>query len=384
MPEPSRRRFLRKVAATAAAGGVAAASPSAALAATVRQHPDRKARTRVVILGTAGGPTYMPGGRYGVSTAVVYGDRVYIIDLGLGAYQRLVQSGLGPDTDLAAAATNVRGVFFTHLHSDHTLDWPSFYLTASANDIGRSGAPIEVFGPGARDTLPQVLPPGRPDPHVVSPADPAPGIRKMSGHLQEAFAQDLNDRVRATGFTPPDTMFNLHDIDVSDIWTVDPAGVPPRLSSPIPVWTDGDVRVTATLVDHRPTAPAFAFRFDTPDGSVVVSGDTTVSENLIDLAAGADYLVHEVIDEQYVETLVAALPADRADALRARLLGTHTTIAQVGRDVAERAGVKNLVLSHLVPASNPERRWRQAQRGFSGNLVVGHDLMDLPVGGRRS
>lgn len=177
-------------------------------------------------------------------------------------------------------------------------------------------------------------------------------------------------------------LFDVRDIDLAEIWTVDAEGRPPRLDAPIPVLEDGDVRVTATLVDHHPTAPAFAYRFDTPDGSAVISGDTTVSDNLIDLAKGADYLVHEVIDPAFVDGIAGSLPPEVAGPLRAHLLEAHTTNEQVGRDVAEPAAVKNLVLTHLVPGSTPRARWQKAQRGYSGRLIVGEDLMRLGVGHR--
>ncbi|WP_370615634.1 MBL fold metallo-hydrolase [Mumia sp. Pv 4-285] len=383
VPDPGRRRFLKVLGASAAVGALATAVPSAAAGAPAHRR-GRPARTRLVLLGTAGGPAYVDATRAGVSTAVVFEDRVYVVDLGLGAFQRLAQSGLGPDNGLGSALTNVRGVFFTHLHSDHTVDWPGTYVTGSMNATGRTDGAIQVFGPGRRDTLPRVFPPNRPAPALVSPDDPTPGISGMTGYLRQAFAQDVNDRLRDSNFTAPDAMFDVHDIDLSGVWTVDPLGKPPRLDAPIPVWEDGDVRITATLVDHHPTAPAFAYRFDTPDGSVVVSGDTTVSENLIDLAQDCDYLVHEVIDPVFVDDLTAALPADVGPAVREHLLGAHTTIEQVGRDVAEPAGAKNLVLSHMVPGANPMSRWRKAQRGYSGRLVVGEDLMELPVGRRRA
>ncbi|WP_246063515.1 MBL fold metallo-hydrolase [Blastococcus colisei] len=165
------------------------------------------------------------------------------------------------------------------------------------------------------------------------------------------------------------------------VWpSIGPAGVPPRLEAPLDVWTDGDVRVTATLVDHRPTAPSYGFRFDTPDGSITVSGDTTVSQNLIDLARGTDYLVHEVIDLAWVESLGSVLPKEFFEPLKQHLIESHTTIEQVGRDVAEPAGAKNLVLTHLLPENNPKGRWQQARRGYSGRLIVGEDLMELSVG----
>jgi ribonuclease BN (tRNA processing enzyme) len=271
-------------------------------------------------------------------------------------------------------------VFFTHLHSDHITDWPAMFAVGPTNIVGRQFPPIQVFGPGNRGTLPRIFPPNKPEPPVVNPENPTPGIEDTTSYLQQAFASDFNDRMRDSGFTSPDALFQVRDIDLTGVWDVDPLGKPPRLAAPIAVWQDADVKVTATLVDHHPTAPSFAYRFDTPDGSIVISGDTTVSENLIDLARDVDYLVHEVIDPVFVDRLVANLPPEVREAVKQHLLGAHTTIDQVGRDVAEVAGAKNLVLNHLVPGDNPDSRWREARKGYSGRLVVGEDLMQIGVG----
>ncbi|MFF5105849.1 MBL fold metallo-hydrolase [Streptomyces sp. NPDC000134] len=372
---PGRRHLLKTLGAATAAGALLPLAATGPATAAARRH-----RTRLVLLGTAGGPAWLDGGRCGVSSAVVYGDRVYLVDLGHGAMHRLVQSGLGAGDGLGSALTPVRGIFLTHLHSDHVADWPALFATGPANIVGRGAEPIHVFGPGDRGVLPAVFPPGAPAPAVFNPERPTPGLTAMTGYLGQAFATDFNGRARESGFTRPDDLFSVHDIDLGGVWSVDPAGKPPRLESPLRVWEDGDVRVTATLVDHAPTAPAFAFRFDTPDGSVVFSGDTRVSANLIELARDADVLVHEVIDPRFVDQLAAALPASRREAMREHLLTSHTTIDQVGRDVAEPAGVRQLVLNHLVPATNPARRWKAAQKGYSGKLVVGEDLLTLGVG----
>lgn len=338
-------------------------------------------RTSLVLLGTAGGPTVLTDERFGVATAVVYEDRVYVIDLGHGSHMRLLQAGLGGDGFGGTSMARIRGIFFTHMHSDHLVEWPAVYSTASMNTVGRTiDGPIEVFGPGNRGSLVRVFPPNRPEPPVFNPDDPTPGITGMTSYLRQAFAADFNDRARDSNFVSPDATFNVHDIDISSLWAVDPEGAPPRLTEPIEVWEDGDVKITATLVDHRPTAPAFAYRFDTPDGSVVVSGDTGISDNLIDLARDCDYLVHEVIDPRFVDDLAAVLPEEIAPAVREHLLISHTTIEQVGRDVAEVAGAKNLVLSHLVPGNNADERWEEARKGYSGNLIVGRDLMRFGVG----
>lgn len=374
---PGRRHVLRTLGAAAAAGALSSPGFTGTAAAAPRRH-----RTRLVLLGTAGGPAWIDGGRCGVSSAVVYGDRVYLVDLGHGAMHRLVESGLGGEGGLGSALSPVRGIFLTHLHSDHVADWPAVFATGPANIVGRGDDAIQVFGPGDRGVLPGMFPPGAPAPAVFNPERPTPGISAMTAYLGQAFAADFNGRSRESGFTRPDDMFSVHDMDLGGVWTVDPAGKPPRLKAPLPLWEDGDVRVTTTLVDHAPTAPAFAFRFDTPDGSIVFSGDTCVSANLIDLARDADILVHEVIDPRFVDRLVAALPGSQRDAMREHLLTSHTTIDQVGRDVAEPAGAKQLVLNHLVPATNPARRWKAAQKGYSGKLVVGEDLLTIGVGRR--
>lgn len=389
VPEPNRRSVLKTLGLTAAVGGLAVAgavpagaatAPAAASAGTGNAS---RYRTQLVLLGVSGGPIIMGSEHAGISTAVVYDGKVYIVDLGLGSLGRLADSGLGAPDVPNGAFSNVAGMFFTHMHSDHLTDFPAAWAIGTTNNVGRTLPPIQVFGPGNRGTLARVFPPTRPTPPVVNPDNPTPGIQQTSAYLTQAWSNDFNDRIRDSAFTPPEALFKVNDIDLAGIWDIDPSGVPPRLTTPIPVWQDGDVKVTATLVDHHPTAPAFAFRFDTPDGSIVISGDTTVSPNLIDLARGADYLVHEVIDPAFVDRLVASLPPANQAAVREHLLGAHTTIEQVGRDVAQPAGVKNLVLSHLVPGNNRDSVWRAAQKGYKGNLIIGKDLMQLGVGNRR-
>ena len=385
LPESNRRQFLKVLGAAAAAGGLVASGVGTALASPGGNNGlgrGGKGRTRLVLLGTAGGPSYAQSERFGISTAVVYGDSTYIVDLGLGSLMRFRQSSASGTPGVASMWNGVRGVFFTHMHSDHLTDWPAAWATVNANSIGRPAtAPkIEVFGPGNRGVLPRIFPSNRPVPPQApyNPADPTPGITGMTDYLTKAWANDFNDRFYDGNFAGPASVFHVQDIPAP--YTPTPLGLPPAMD-PFPVWKDGDVTVTATLVDHHPTAPAFGFRFDTPDGSVTISGDTAVSPNLIKLAQGTDYLVHEVIDPDFVEKLVLTLPPQQQAPLREHLLGAHTTIEQVGAAVAEPAGAKNLVLTHLVPADNPKGRWMEAKKGYSGRLVVGEDLMELRVGG---
>jgi ribonuclease BN (tRNA processing enzyme) len=213
---------------------------------------------------------------------------------------------------------------------------------------------------------------------VIAPANPTPGTVEMTELLYQAFATDLNDRLRDSGAPDPHTRWEPHDIPLP-AGANDPTRHPPPRVAPFGVYEDDRLRVTATLVDHGQVVPTFGFRFDTDDGSVVFSGDTAPSENLIELAQGTDILVHEVIDRAYVQALFGQPPfTPEVQAIVDHLLGAHTTIEDVGK-VAERAGARTLVLNHFVPANNPPERWLGAQQGFSGQLVVGEDLMQIGV-----
>jgi ribonuclease BN (tRNA processing enzyme) len=136
--------------------------------------------------------------------------------------------------------------------------------------------------------------------------------------------------------------------------------------------------VSAALVHHPPVTPAFAFRFDTPDRSIVISGDTTVSDNLVKLARGADVLVHDVLYPPAIDKLVAGVP--NASDLKRSILSHHTAVSDAGR-VAQQAGVKTLVLSHLIPADDAgvtDQMWIDAARAnFRGRIIVGRDLLEI-------
>jgi len=144
------------------------------------------------------------------------------------------------------------------------------------------------------------------------------------------------------------------------------------------VMNDGRVRVTAAKVVHPPVEIALAYRFDASDRSIVISGDTRPTESLINLARGADVLVHEAMMPDRVFELVGKLP--NGQELARSVLSHHTSAEQAGQ-VAAAAGVKLLVLSHLVPAEDPsvpDEEWlAAARRYYSGQIIVGHDLMEI-------
>ncbi|MGX5697162.1 MBL fold metallo-hydrolase [Agromyces soli] len=372
----SRRSFLAAAGGIAGAGLISLTSARTAQAATSNGKATRSSRrTRAVLLGTAGGPA-ASSIRSGTSTAICYGERVYVVDVGFGAGRALIESGLG-GRHYGDTLLNVRGIFLTHLHSDHIADWPAIYAVASINRRSAT-EPISVFGPGPRSSVPPVFPAGRPAPEVINPNLPMPGIGNTSAYLTQALAADFNDRMRDGGWADPRSQFTISDIDTGP-YVITDDGVPPTVTSPIQVWTDGDVQVSATLVDHRPTAPAFAFRFDTPDGSIVVSGDTAPSENLVRLAQGADILIHEVIDEAWVDSIVASMPpGPQTDAMRNHLLVSHTSLDQVA-GIAGASGVGHLVLNHIVPPDTPPARLNAARGAFRGRFTVGTDFDVIDV-----
>lgn len=131
---------------------------------------------------------------------------------------------------------------------------------------------------------------------------------------------------------------------------------------------DDRVHVTATLVPHGPVFPSFAFRFDTEYGSVTFSGDTAETDNLITLADDTDVLVHEAIGIHGDSVSKAA---------KDHMLESHVEVEKVG-SVAQRAGAKKLVLSHIAEVGAEKLdvdQWAEwAQRGYDGSAVVGEDL----------
>ena len=376
----------RGIITTGAGVAVAAAGLANAPAAADVVPPTRSARgyrTQLVLLGTSGGPAYWPGTtQAGIASAVVVGDRYYLVDAGSGVVRQTREAHLGNwshDTDGPLDA--LAGVFLTHLHSDHVVDLNNVLTEGLYNGLHLVDGPIPIWGPGDRGTLPPLFGPP-PAPAVVAPESPTPGTREMVELMVRTFATDYNDRARDNRKPVPQQLFEGRDVPIPAPYLTDPNGTPAPRMSPVPFFEDDRVRVSATLVQHAPVFPALAFRFDTDDGSVVFSGDTGPTPNLVELARGADVLVHEVIDRAWVEQLLPAPRSDAQEGLFQHLLNAHTEVTAVGA-IAQSAGVGTLVLSHLVPGNWPEHKWRRAQRGFSGRLLVGRDLDRVGVGRRR-
>ncbi|TJY64093.1 MBL fold metallo-hydrolase [Arthrobacter sp. CAU 1506] len=321
----------------------------------------------VTLLGTAGGPTPLPG-RSGICTALTVKGATYIIDMGHGSFTQLHNAGL----DVA----DVRGVFVTHLHSDHVSELYQLPFLRHGG-LGGLKRPLHIVGPGRAGALPPARG-GRQVP-TVAPENPTPGTVDLIEHTTAAMAYDLNIRIRDEGWHDIRTRIVPRDIEIPSVGAAADGDLCPDME-PFVIFEDEHVRVSAVLVVHPPVFPAFAFRLDTAFGSVVVSGDTAPSENLVRLASGADILVHEVIALDWVRSQALA------PGIAEHLEESHTSVDRVGA-VAESAGVHTLALSHLVPAdvtAVKDEEWaRRARRGFTGKVLVGRDLLkiEMPGGG---
>ena len=311
--------------------------------------------TELVLLGTAGAPLPVAG-RAGISSALVVGDRVFVIDCGRGSPSAFADAGLD--------FSRLEAVFLTHLHADHAGDLPGMLLYGWGVRAGDDDPlpPIRVYGP----PRPETLPAGDATFHRVTtirPELPAPGTTDLVENILAGYAYHLN--VMPLDARMPDAGALVRGIDIHPpAWTVDKTQVP------VVVCDDGAVRVTAVAVMHGRAVPALAYRFDTADGSVAFSGDTAVNEDLIALAQGADILVHQVADLGYLER------HGFAGAALERLAALHTDVTKVG-SVAERARVGELILSHYLPAEPDaiaDADWVQrAGQGFSGTTTAGRD-----------
>ncbi len=301
--------------------------------------------TELVLLGTAGAPAPVAG-RAGISSALAVDGRVFVVDCGRGAPSGYADAGL----DFA----RLTGIFITHLHADHIGDLAGMLLYPWGLRAGPDGPlpPVQVYGPGRPAKLPAGDAAfGRVT--TIHPELPDPGITDLVAHIMAGYAYHLNVMPLDAAMPDPGQLVRATDI-----------------TAPGVVFDDGGVRVSAAQVMHGHAAPAFAYRFDTADGSVVFSGDTIADDRLIELAQGADILVHQVADLGYLKR------HGWSGAALDRMAGLHTDVTEVG-GVAQRAGVRELILTHYLPAE-PDvvsaADWAErAGQGFSGRTVAGRD-----------
>ena len=309
----SRRHFL-------IGSGAFALSPVLCRITSAQQKP----RTRLILLGTKGGPRVGEAGRSNPSTLILINDVPYVVDCGYGTSRQLISAGV--------PLNKLRYLFITHHHSDHNLEYgPLFY------NAWITGLPVRVdaYGPT--------------------------GLRRMTDDFFKYLEFDIQTRIVDEGRPDPRKLISAHEFDKPGL-----------------VLLNDDVKVTSFRVRHPPITQAYAYRFDAKDRSIVISGDTAYLPELAEFARGADVLVHEVMYLPGVEELLRRLP--NAKRLREHLMAAHTLPEDVGK-VADSAGVKTLVLSHFVPGDDPsitDEQWAEGVRKyFKGRIVVGKDLMEI-------
>lgn len=283
--------------------------------------------------------------RAGPCTAVIAGQRLFVVDAGEGGARTLSWMGI--------PIGRTEALFLTHFHSDHIDGLGSFMLQRWANRTATS--PLPVHGPK--------------------------GVEQVVDGFRMAYALDGGYRV---AHHTPDVMppggSGGHAVPFD--W---PAGNP---GGPVLLIDEPELKVSAFLVNHSPVEPAVGYRFDYKGRSVVISGDTQKTASLVNAAMGVDLLVHEALQPTMVKLLVQDMQSKQLGHL-AHILqdipGYHTTPEEAAQQ-ASAAHARQLVFSHIVPPLPLRYAYPafvgDAARYFSGPITVGEDglLLSLPVG----
>ena len=286
----------------------------AAVLLAPRTTANTQTTSRVVMLGT-GTPRPNPD-RSGPATAIVVGDRAYLVDFGPGVVRRAAaaqRNGIA-----ALEPTKISVAFLTHLHSDHTAGYPDLLLTPWV--FGRKQ--LDVYGPE--------------------------GTEEMTQYLLMAYRRDIENRTNGMERAGP-LVVHAHDV------------------RPGVVYKDDRVTVKAFPVPHGELAPqAFGYRFETPDRVIVISGDTSPSDEVVANCQPCDVLIHEVQLPSYNVESMPDWPAYRAR--------YHTTTDQLAA-LANRAKPGLLVVYHTAAAeAGLQEILREIQRTYHGKVVIAHDL----------
>lgn len=285
--------------------------------------------TTVTLTGT-GVPHAAPG-RAGAGVLVRHGGTALQFDAGRGTVLRMVEAGITP--------TQLTALFVTHYHSDHVVDLVDVVLTRWVQEN------LHKAGP-----LPIVVPHGSATRFVERMMDPYDD----DIHVRREHTSNVDLRLSITSFAPS--------------------------GEPSPVWTsaDGLVTVQAVAVHHEPVLDAVAYKVTTPDGSVVISGDTRVCEEVFALAADADILVHEACRTRALAANVKGTPFEQ-------IFDYHADSVLLG-EFARRHGIKHLVLTHLIPSPRDAADTAKFESdvragGYEGRVSVGNDLDTFTIGG---
>jgi ribonuclease BN (tRNA processing enzyme) len=323
----SRRNLLTGIVAApalavAAVPTVARAEDIDAAAARAKAALKDAKGTKLVLLGTGSGP--IPGvARRMASNLMVHNGAAYVLDCGLGVTSQYARTGIPFNA--------LRSIFITHHHPDHNIEYGPLLIIGWISGMRQS---VRAYGP--------------------------PPLMEMTEDYFRSAKATIN-------FWAED--FRLSPLQMIEVHEVPNSG---------PVMQDDNVKVTSVLVQHPPVKPALGYRFDFPDRSIAFSGDTTALEAVAQMAKGADVLVHEAIDfpamEAFVRQQIGAGGAGTLEVVMAHMRADHTSAEDAGR-IAQQAGVKTLVLSHIGPPSVSDASWQAAAgKYFTGEIIVGHDL----------
>ena len=281
--------------------------------------------TQIVLLGT-GTPAPDPD-RSGPATAIVVNGTAYLIDFGPGVVRRIAAAEQRGVQGLSVV--DVKVAFLTHLHSDHTAGFADLILTPWA--VGRT-QPLEVYGPK--------------------------GLGRMTRHILEAYAGDIEIRRHDKE--------SRGELDQAGGFRVNAHEIQPGV-----VYEDVNVKVTAFLVRHGDVRNAFGYRFDTPDRTIVISGDTAPSQSVVDHCNECDVLIHEAYSMMTYDSVTEWFQEYRSK--------HHTSSLELA-ELAKAARPKLLVLYHRanpggVGKPNPEEAViEELRREYDGPVVTGHDL----------
>ena len=278
----------------------------------------------LTLLGVKGGPAIRPGSHMPTSMLLRMAGKVIVVDCGLGVTRGICDQGV--------ALTKIDLIVITHLHSDHYLELGPLLHTAWTAGLNR---PVPVIGPA--------------------------GLRDYWAGFQQSMRFDIDLRIRDEGRCDFAALADLQEIG--------------------PEHDLGDIRLSTMRNVHPPITDSFALRFDGPDGSVTLSGDTAYMPQMADFARGSDLLVHEAMLRDGVEALCARM-TNGDDRLRTHILRSHTDASDVGL-IARDAGVKQLALNHFVPDGDPDftdQHWEAAVREYwDGPLHIGKDGMKIAL-----
>jgi ribonuclease BN (tRNA processing enzyme) len=328
----SRRSLIAALAAvpvvTAAVQPATAAASPADPAQAAQAALKNPTGTKLVILGTTGGPGPMLPGRtrHMTSHLMLSNGAAYVLDCGLGVTNQYARTGV--------PFSALKSIFITHHHPDHNVEYGPLLIVGWVQ-----GMPLNVraFGP--------------------------PPLQQMTQDLLRAYKQTVD-------FWSED--FQLAPLASLEVQEISAVGA---------VMQDDNVKVSATVVNHPPVKPALGYRFDFKDRSIAFSGDTTAVQAIAEIAKGADVLVHEALYlpalEAYLRDRIAKGFPTNFDAFMAHMKADHAPVEDVGH-IAQEAGVKTLVLSHLTPGldSITDDEWRGgAAKTFKGQIIVAKDLM---------